>query len=140
MSLFSVLIVDDEHDFRDAIVKSLKIRGLECDGASDGESALSMIKKKNYDVIVLDVRMPGRNGVETLKEIKVLSPLVEVVLLTGYASVETSIDGIQSGAFDYLIKPVEFTTLCEKIYSAYERRQVCQAKFEMTQCHRNSSM
>ena len=125
MSVFSVLIVDDENDFREAVVRSLNVRGFASDAAASGEAAIEKVRVKDYDVIVLDLKMPGRDGVDTLKEIKRISPLAEVVLLTGHASVESSIDGIQSGAFDYLIKPLDFDVLLDKLHSAYERKQVC---------------
>ncbi|WP_319587342.1 response regulator [uncultured Desulfobulbus sp.] len=133
MSLFSVLIVDDEEEFREMTVKRLSKRDLECESAPEGETALEMIAKKNYDVVLLDVKMPGRDGIEILREIKRMAPMTEVVMLTGHASVESGINGIKYGAFDYLMKPMELDTLFEKLSAAFERKREQQNKIEMAQ-------
>jgi Response regulator containing CheY-like receiver, AAA-type ATPase, and DNA-binding domains len=114
-------------------VKRLSKRDLECDSAPDGDTALEMITKKNYDVVLLDVKMPGKDGIETLREIKRITPMTEVVMLTGHASVESGINGIKYGAFDYLMKPMELDPLFEKLNAAYERKREQQAKIEMAQ-------
>ena len=137
MSLFSVLVVDDEEEFREMAVKSLKKRDLECFSAPDGDTAIEMVKETNYDVVLLDVKMPGRDGIETLREIKALVPMVEVVMLTGHASVESGINGIKFGAFDYLMKPIDVDVLVEKLSAAYERKRTQQAKIEMAQIKRD---
>jgi DNA-binding response OmpR family regulator len=133
MSLYTVLIVDDEEEFRDMTAKRLSKRDLECDSAPDGDTALAMISQKNYDVVLLDVKMPGRDGIETLREIKKMAPMTEVVMLTGHASVESGINGIKFGAFDYLMKPMELDPLFEKLNAAYARKREQQAKIEMAQ-------
>lgn len=120
MALYSVLIVDDEEEFREMTSKRLTKRDLECECAPDGDTALEMIARKNYDVVLLDVKMPGRDGIETLREIKKMAPMTEVVMLTGHASVESGINGIKYGAFDYLMKPMELDPLFEKLNAAYE--------------------
>jgi CheY-like chemotaxis protein len=133
MALYTVLIVDDEEEFRDMTTKRLSKRNLECESAPDGDTALEMIAKKNYDVVLLDVKMPGRDGIETLREIKRIAPMTEVVMLTGHASVESGINGIKYGAFDYLMKPIELDPLFEKLNAAYERKRTQQEKIEMAQ-------
>jgi len=133
MSLYSVLIVDDEEEFREMTSKRLRKRDLECESAADGDTALAMIANKHYDVVLLDVKMPGRDGIETLREIKKMAPMTEVVMLTGHASVESGINGIKYGAFDYLMKPMELDPLFEKLNAAYERKRVQQEKIEMAQ-------
>jgi DNA-binding response OmpR family regulator len=133
MPLYTVLIVDDEEEFREMIVKRLSKRDLECESAPDGDTALERIAQKNYDVVLLDVKMPGRDGIETLREIKRMAPMTEVVMLTGHASVESGINGIKYGAFDYLMKPMELDTLIEKLNAAYERKREQQSKIEMAQ-------
>jgi DNA-binding NtrC family response regulator len=133
MAQYSVLIVDDEEEFREMTVKRLSKRDLECESAPDGDTALEMVAKKNYDVILLDVKMPGRDGIETLREIKRMAPMTEVVMLTGHASVESGINGIKYGAFDYLMKPMELDALFEKLNAAYERKREQQNKIEMAQ-------
>ena len=137
MALYSVLIVDDEDEFRDMTIKRLSKRDLECESAPDGETALAMIARKNYDVVLLDVKMPGRDGIEILREIKKMAPMTEVVMLTGHASVESGINGIKYGAFDYLMKPMELDPLFEKLNAAYERKRTQQEKIEQAQSKRN---
>jgi DNA-binding NtrC family response regulator len=96
---------------------------LEATGASSGEQALEFMETKIFDVVILDIKMPGgMDGIEALKEIKKKQPLCEVILLTGHGTVETSVEGMKLGAFDYLLKPARFEELCEKIAKAYERK------------------
>jgi DNA-binding NtrC family response regulator len=137
MPRYTVLIVDDEEEFREITVKRLNKRDLECESAANGDIALAMIAKKNYDVILLDVKMPGKDGIEVLREIKKMSPLTEVVMLTGHASVESGINGIKYGAFDYLMKPIDFDPLLEKLNAAHEQKQAQEAKVEMAQSKRD---
>ena len=111
MSELRVLLVDDEPDFRQTLVKRLKKRNLDAVGAESGEEALSMIDEAPVDVVVLDVRMPGLDGIEALRRIKRKNPLVEVILLTGHANMEVAVEGMELGAFDYLMKPVDIDEL-----------------------------
>lgn len=123
MGTFRVLAVDDEADFLETIVNRLLKRKIEATGVPSGEAALALMKEKDFDVILLDIKMPGgMDGIEVLREIKKIQPLTEVILLTGHASVETSIEGLKSGAFDYLIKPVKFAELLEKLIAAFEKK------------------
>jgi len=124
MDNFRILIVDDEDDFREAIIKRLRARKVDIEGANSGLKALEMLHEKDFDVVVLDVKMPGMDGIETLREIKLKKPLVEVIMLTGHASVESGIQGMQLGAFDYVMKPVALDDLMDKLRQAYERRSV----------------
>ena len=116
-----ILIVDDEERFRLTLSKRLAERGLEV-GATvgTGMEALQEIREKAYDVVVLDVKMPGMDGIQTLREIKKINPPIEVILLTGHASVDSAVDGMRLGAYDYLMKPCEIEVLLEKINGAYE--------------------
>ncbi len=115
-----VLLVDDEKAFIQTLAERLEMRDFSVQTAFDGEEALSKIKEEDFDVVVLDVIMPGKNGIETLKEIKSLKPLVNVIMLTGHATVETAIDGMKTGAFDYLMKPTDTNDLVGKIKKAYK--------------------
>ncbi len=124
MDNFRILIVDDEDDFREAIIKRLRARKVDIEGANSGSKALEILSEKDFDVVVLDVKMPGMDGIETLREIKLKKPLVEVIMLTGHASVESGIQGMQLGAFDYVMKPVALDDLMDKVRQAYERRSV----------------
>jgi len=129
MGAFHVLVVDDETDFLETIVNRLLKRKIEAMGVPDGEAALALMKEKKFDVVLLDIKMPGgMDGIEILREIKKIQPLTEVILLTGHASVETSIEGMQSGAFDYLIKPVKFAELLEKLITAFEKKNAQEQK------------
>lgn len=123
MHTFRILVVDDEVDFLETIVKRLNKRKLDATGVTSGEEAIQALKEQRYDVVVLDIKMPGgMDGIETLREIKRLQPLVEVLLLTGHASVETSIEGMKLGAFDYLLKPMKFEDLLTKMAQAFEKK------------------
>ncbi|MFZ5451046.1 MAG: response regulator [Thermodesulfobacteriota bacterium] len=124
MDNFKVMVVDDEKDFLETIIKRLKARKIEVTGAESGYKALELLGAQDYDVIVLDVKMPGMDGIETLREIKKKKPLTEVIMLTGHASVESGIQGMQLGAFDYLMKPVALDELLEKMRQAYEKKLV----------------
>ena len=123
METIRVLVVDDEVDFLETLVNRLKKRKFEAEGATSGEAALELLKEKLFDVVVLDMKMPGgMDGIETFREMRKIQPHAEVILLTGHASVETSIEGMKLGAFDYLLKPVRFEELLAKLAAAIEKR------------------
>ena len=124
MSPFKVLVVDDERDFLDSLVRRLQRRSVDAAGVTSGEAALEHLERQKADVVVLDVKMPGMNGIETLRLIKQRYPDVEVILLTGHASVESGVEGLALEAFDYLIKPVKLDELIERIMEAFDRRKV----------------
>ena len=128
MDKFKVMIVDDEVDFLETIVKRLKTRGIDVAGVESGYKALEVLDGSSPDVIILDVKMPGMDGIETLREIKKKKPLTEVIMLTGHASVESGIQGMQLGAFDYVMKPVALDELLEKVRQAYERKLLQQGR------------
>ena len=117
-----VLLVDDEEQFVDALSERLAIRDYEITKSLNGEDALEKIKQYNYDVVILDVTMPGTDGIEVLREIKKLKPLTEVIMLTGHGTVETAIEGMKLGAFDFLIKPCDTEALDIKIKKAFARK------------------
>ncbi len=115
-----VLLVDDEKDFVETLAQRLEMRNFDVKTALDGDEALDLIRESEFDVVVLDVLMPGKDGIQTLKEIKELKPLVNVIMLTGNATVDTAIEGMKLGAYDYLMKPTETESLVEKIMSAHK--------------------
>jgi len=121
---FNALVVDDEDDFRETLVKRLKIRSLHVWGAETGQKALDLMDQLVFDVVVLDVKMPGLDGIETLREMKKKKPLTEVILLTGHGSIESGIEGMKLGAFDYVMKPVNIDELLDKMRQAYERKVI----------------
>jgi two-component system OmpR family response regulator len=124
MEEFKVLVVDDEDDFRETIVKRLQKRKIMAQGAESGEKTLELIEAQPFDVVVLDVKMPGLDGIDTLREIKKRKPLIEVILLTGHASMESGIEGMKMGAYDYVMKPANLEELIEKMRQAFERKAV----------------
>jgi len=124
MGTMRVLVVDDEEDFRETMVSRLLKRNIDAIGAENGEKALKLINKFTYDVVILDIRMPGIDGIAVLREIKKIKPLIEVVLLTGHATVESGIEGMKLGAYDYILKPAKIDDILEKIQQAYEKKCV----------------
>ncbi len=115
-----VLLVDDEKDFVETLAQRLEMRDFDVKTALGGDEALGLIRESDVDVIILDVLMPGKDGIQTLKEIKELKPLITVIMLTGNATVNTAIEGMKLGAYDYLMKPTETESLVEKIMSAHK--------------------
>jgi two-component system, NtrC family, sensor kinase len=145
------LLVDDEISFRETVAKRLKKRGIEVGEAGGGEEALVFLDRNPVDVVVLDVKMPGIDGVETLRRVKEKHPDTEVILLTGHASTRDGVEGIKGGAYDYLTKPLEFEHLLNKIRQAYDKvESVRGARWEaelranmnqrMTACERLASL
>ncbi|MFO7599504.1 MAG: response regulator [Candidatus Desulfacyla sp.] len=116
-----ILLVDDENDFRTTIAKRLIKRGMQVEQAESGEESLVILQEKPVDVVILDVKMPGMGGIETLHQIKKKYPGVEVIMLTGHATTQDGVDGIKTGAFDYLTKPIELEHLLGKIHQAHEK-------------------
>jgi DNA-binding NtrC family response regulator len=114
-----LLLVDDEKEFVEVLSERLEVRGFDVKIALSGEEALNWIYKSEFDVVLLDVMIPGDNGIEILKEIKRARPLFQIIMLTGHAKIDTAVRGIELGAYDYLLKPLEIEPLVEKIKMAY---------------------
>ncbi|MFN3534978.1 MAG: response regulator, partial [Desulfatiglandales bacterium] len=123
-----LLMVDDEVDFLDTLLRRLKKRGFSVKGVKDGQEALSTLKSESYDVVILDVKMPGMDGIEVLRRIKEDFPGTEVIMLTGHANVEVAIKGIELGAFDYLMKPMDIDELVFKVEDAYKKKLLRERK------------
>jgi len=113
-----VLLVDDEKEFVESLSERLELRLFEVKTCFNGDDALRLLQQEDVDVIILDVLMPGKDGIATLTEIKKIKPLTQVIMLTGNATVETAINGMKLGAYDYLMKPTETEDLVKKINSA----------------------
>lgn len=113
-----VLLVDDENDFVETLAERLKLRDFNVSIALNGNEAINLVKENEFDVIVLDVQMPGKDGVETLKEIKSIDQISQVIMLTGHATVKSAIQGMKNGAFDYLMKPTDTDDLIEMMKKA----------------------
>lgn len=118
-----ILIVDDEEDFTDILALRLSDAGETVFKAYSGVDCLKKLESEIIDVIVLDIKMPGMDGIETLREIKRKYPLIEVILLTGHGTTDTAVEGMRIGAFDYLLKPADFSELKKKIAAAQQQKE-----------------
>ena len=119
-----VMLVDDESDFVEAMTRRLEKRKLDVIAAFSGREALETLDKHHdVDVVILDVKMPGMDGIETLKKMKAAHPLIEVVMLTAHATVESAIEGMRFGAFDYLMKPCAMEQLLDKVNEATRKKR-----------------
>jgi two-component system response regulator CpxR len=117
-----LLLIDDEPQFVEVLAERLVARGFNVQTALTGDEGLAKLQEQEADVVILDVQMPGRDGVETLREIKRIKPLIEVIMLTGHATIESGIQGLKLGAYDYLMKPTDTEDLVAKILRAYARK------------------
>lgn len=136
----AALLVDDEASFVETLAKRIAKRGLKASTALSGKEALKHLEEgggaSNIDVVILDVKMPGMDGLETLAAIKSKHPNVEVIMLTGHATVESAVEGMKAGAFDYLMKPCDIDLLLAKIDRAVAKKReheekILQAKAQM---------
>jgi len=118
-----ILIVDDERDFVEMLSLRLKEAGEHVFSAYNGEECLDKLAREPVDVVILDIRMPDMDGIEVLKKIKKRFPLTEVIMLTGHGSIETAVEGMKLGAFDYLLKPSDFKDLLIKAAGAMKRKE-----------------
>jgi len=128
-----VLLVDDETSYVETLSKRLGLRRMQVVTASSADEAMEVLDRQEVDVVVLDVRMPGTDGIAATKQIRENYPLVEVILLTGHASLEASMEGMYRGAFDYLLKPVSIDELVYKIEDAYRRKQLNEGSVQSTE-------
>jgi len=133
MEKMKLMLVDDEERFLTTTKKLLAKKGYDVFTAASGVEALEILKQKNVHVVILDVKMPGMDGIETLKEIKRQFPLAEVIMLTGHATVESAVEGLKSGATDYLMKPTEIDDLLLKAEAAFAKRQELEEKIRLAQ-------
>ena len=123
-----ILLVDDEAAFTNNMSKLLIYRGYRVETADSGDSAIRILEKKDFDVIVLDLKMPGMDGITTLKEIKKLGLFTETLILTGHGSIDTALDAIKLGAYDYLTKPCDIDELVAKIENAWGKKDEVEKK------------
>jgi len=120
MNDISVLIVDDEEELAAVIAERLEFRGIKAQTALDGETALRIIESDPPNIVLLDLMMPGMSGLEILKKINSFKLNIPIILLTGYGSKEMTLEGMNLGAFDYIMKPCDFDVLVTKIQEALE--------------------
>ncbi len=124
MKPMRLLLVDDEARFVDTLSKRLAARGFEVGKAFSGQEALDSLAASPYDVVLLDVRMPGMDGLDTLRAIRKAHPLVQVILLSGHASINAAVEGMRLGASDYLLKPTDLEDLLAKAEAAFEKKRI----------------
>lgn len=115
-----ILIVDDETEFADALSERLKLREYDASVAYTGDQALEVFESNSFDIVILDVQMPGITGLETLQRLKEMAPLSQVIMLTGHGTVPNAVEGMRLGAYDFLMKPVDTELLLSKINEAYQ--------------------
>ena len=118
----SILLVDDEDRFRTNLAKMLTVQGLEVAAAASGREALELLELAPYDVALVDLRMPDMDGLETLAQMKKIAPGLEVIILTGHASMDAAMQINKLGGYDYLLKPCPQEELLLKIEAAYEKK------------------
>jgi len=131
MEKMKMMLVDDEERFLSTTKKLLSRKGYDVFTATSGAEALEELRTHNIHVVILDVKMPGMDGIETLKAIKRTYPLVEVIMLTGHGTIDSAVEGLKSGATDYLTKPTDVQDLIEKAKEAFEKRQVLEDKIRV---------
>jgi DNA-binding NtrC family response regulator len=131
MDKMKLMLVDDEARFLSSIAKLLSKKGIDAVTATSGAEAIEKLKHQTIHVVILDVKMPGMDGNETLVEIKRLFPMVEVIMLTGHATVESAVDGLKYGATDYLMIPIGIDELIKKAEEAFEKRVRLEEKIRM---------
>jgi DNA-binding NtrC family response regulator len=124
----SVLVVDDEEVFVQTLAKRLTLRRFNVYTATRKERVFQTLEENRIDVVLLDVKMPDLDGIEATRDIKATYPLIEVILLTGHASMEASLEGMKLGAFDYLLKPVNIDELVYKIEDAHRKKELQEEK------------
>ena len=123
-----ILLVDDEIVFTENMMQLLATRGYRVSAVNGGEAAIRLLEKEDFDVIVLDLKMPGMDGMATLKEIKKLGLFTETLILTGHGSIDTALEAIKLGAYDYLTKPCEVNELVDKIEGAWVKKDDSEKK------------
>ncbi|MFH1124266.1 MAG: response regulator [Pseudomonadota bacterium] len=123
-----VLLVDDEVVFTTNMSKLLTSRGYRVTAANSGDAAIRALEESDFDVVVLDLKMPGMDGITTLKEIKKLGLFIETLILTGHGSIDSALEAVKLGAYDYLTKPCEIGDLVAKIEGAWEKKDDAEKK------------
>jgi len=117
-----VLLVDDEEEFTEILSERMETRGLQVDTANNGFNAIELAAQKSFDAIILDLAMPEMDGIETLRQLLVKNPDLQIILLTGHATLEKGIEAVKLGAVEFLEKPVNIDKLLEKVYEAQMKR------------------
>ncbi|WP_022663591.1 response regulator [Desulfospira joergensenii] len=116
-----ILLIDDEIEFITTLAERLELRGYDVETSESGESGIDLMAKSSFDVAILDLMMPGLNGIDTLNQIKRIDPRLPVILLTGHGSTKEGMEGMRIGAFDFLMKPLDINELLDRIKLALEK-------------------
>ncbi len=124
MAYERVLLVDDEEEFISVLSERMETRGIKVDTAPSGKEALKKVEERSYDAIILDLQMPEMDGIETLKNLQAINPDLQIILLTGYATLEKGIEAVKLGAMDFLEKPADIHKLMEIIKEASNRKMM----------------
>jgi len=133
MDKMRIMLVDDEEGFLFTTKKLLERKGIHVTTAASGQEALEKLVGESVHVVILDVKMPGMDGVAVLKAVKSRYPLVQVVMLTGHGTVESALEGLRSGATDYLMKPIDIDELIAKAEEAFARGQIMEEKIRVAE-------
>jgi len=133
MSGLNLMLVDDEERFLSTTAKLIQRRGHHVITASSGPEALAMLARQDVEVVILDVKMPGMDGLEVLREIRVRFPLVGVIMLTGHGTIESAVEGMKSGAFDFVTKPCDLDDLLAKAEEVAASRRGLEEKIRLAQ-------
>ncbi len=139
MKEMTMMLVDDEERFLSTTKKLLARKGHDVFTATSGPEALDLLREHNIHVVILDVKMPGMDGIATLKQIKRQYPMVQVIMLTGHATAESAVEGLKSGATDYLMKPTDVGELLSKAEEAFEKRKRLEEKIRVARMRSLSS-
>ncbi|MCK4786063.1 MAG: response regulator [Desulfobacteraceae bacterium] len=137
MQELRMMLVDDEERFLSTTKRLLSKKGYEVVTATSGAEALEKLRDEEIHVVILDVKMPGMSGIATLEEIRRQFPLVEVIMLTGHATMESAVDGLRSGATDYLMKPTDIDEIIQKAEEAFLKRQRHEERIRMAETRRS---
>ncbi len=124
-----ILVVDDEAVIREGMRRILEGDGYSVEVSASGRAAIEKIQEKDFDIVITDLKMPGMDGMEVLKTIKILQPDVPVIIITGYSTVDTAIDAMKNGAIDYIAKPFAPEHISEKVQNAIAKKATLPDKF-----------
>ena len=119
-----VLLVDDEEEFLEIMAERMKARDIEVTTSSSAQEAFALLEKEMFDAVIMDFMMPEINGIEALKKIKEKNPEMQIILLSGYATVQKGVEAMKAGAFDFIEKPADLDKLSEKIKKAHNKKAV----------------
>lgn len=127
----NILVVDDEAEIRESLQTVLQEEGYNCEVAANGEEAINLVNDSNYDLVITDIKMPVRDGMELLRHISIASPLTATIIVTAYATIETAIEALRKGAVDYILKPVDFDEMLLRVKNVINRQKMLQENIRL---------